>query len=158
MPRRRRNPTDPPDSTHWSSYRPNESKYWFHGGPWVPPEKIEPLGGPRPEHIRPHERPETRLKSVSKLLDEARRQLDVEIKLYRDLHERGVEALPWGWMRERIRNREYDPDEPNHLHYQLCNCYGNIARLKAAIPAYEAVLAAIEPASAPLFHWNRTEA
>jgi hypothetical protein len=153
MGRRRRKPGDPPDSTHWSSYRPGESKYWFYGGPWVPPEKIEPAKGysADPEHIRPYEKPATRFKSVSKMLDEAIPQLAQEIEHYRDLHERGVEALPWDWMRDKIRNGQCDRNEPNHLHYSLCNCYGNIARLKAMIPVYEQIIDGLTPGQMPLF-------
>jgi hypothetical protein len=123
----------------------------------VPLEKIEPAAGYKPEQIRPYEKPQTRLKSVSKMLDEARTQLAVETKLYCDLHERGAEALPWDWMRDRIRNGEYDRDEPNHIHYQLCNCYGNIARLKAMIPVYEAIVDGIEPSMMPLFGRKRKD-
>src|SRR3954447_15192276 len=97
MGRRRRNPKDPPDSTHWSSYRPNQAKYWFYGGAWIPPEKIPPKASMRPEDVRSHERPVTRMKSVAKMLDEAVDTLATSIEHYRDLHERGAEALEWEW-------------------------------------------------------------
>ena len=157
MGRRRRKPTDPPDSTHLSSYRPNEAKYWLYGGKWIPPEKIAPRTYTRAENVRPYEKPATRFKSVGGLLDEARDALVKVIAHYRDLHEQGVEALPWDWMRDRIRNGEYDRDEPNHIHYQLCNCYGNIARLKAMIPVYQEIVDGIEPSMMPLFGRKRKD-
>jgi hypothetical protein len=123
----------------------------------VPLEKIEPAAGYKPEQIRPYEKPPTRLKSVSKMLDEARTQLAAEIKLYRDLHERGAEALPWEWERDRMRNGQCDPSQPTPLHYRFCNCYGAIARLKAMIPVYQAVIDGIEPSMMPLFGRKRKD-
>src|SRR3954471_23294466 len=127
---RRRNPKDPPDSTNPSSYRPSEAKYWFYGGEWIPPEKIKPRTHTRAEGVRPYEKPATRYKSVGKLLDEGVEGLAKAIAHYRDLHERGGEALEWEWAREKIRKGECSPAEPNHLHYALLNAYCTIEKLK----------------------------
>jgi hypothetical protein len=157
MGRRRRKPGDPPDSTHYLSWRPNEAKYWFFGGKWIPPEKIEPRTYTRAENVRPYEKPPTRLKSVGKLLDEAQTELTKVLALYRDLGERGVDALEWDWMKEKIRKGECDPREPNHLHFSLCNAYSNIEKLKGDIPVYEAIIDGLTPGQMPLFVRRRPE-
>jgi len=151
---RRRKTTDPPDSVAWSSYPPQQSKYWLYDGPWVPVDQIPAATAFNPANIRPHEKPLVRLKSVSDMLTEAQANLTKIIAYYVDLDERGVDALPWEWAKEKIREGRCDPAEPNALHYAFCNAYGDIARLKAQIPAYEAVIKGIEPETLPLFHWN----
>src|SRR3954454_22831766 len=128
----RRRTGEPPDSTHWSSYEPHQAKYWLYGGKWVPPDKILPASGYSAEGIRSHEKPLTRAKSVSKMLDEASLALVNSISQYVDLHERGAEALTWGWEKEKLARCL--PDEPTPLHYSLCCCYHSIARCKALIP------------------------
>jgi hypothetical protein len=155
MGRRKRGSKDPPESVAWSSYTPYQAKYWLYGGPWVPPEEIPPEKGYRPENIRPHELPATRIKSVTKMLDEARVALEKATGIYTEVHKRGIEALPWDWERERMLKGDYPKGEPNAIHYRLCNAYHDISRCRALVPVYESILDGLDSHSAPLFHWKK---
>lgn len=150
---RRRRAGDPPGSTNPGSYSPGQADYWFHGGKWIPPEEIKPMGSaPRLEHTRPHERPPTRAASIGKMLDDLVEKLPAVIAEYRDLHLNGVNALP-EYLRDRVREQRH-VSEPNSLHYALGRCYRDIAYAKIAIPAFKAMLAVLEKETAPLFHWG----
>jgi hypothetical protein len=153
MPRKRK---QPPDSTAWSSDTPDQGNYWLHGGPWIPPGEIPAFDKypPRPENLRPGEKPATRIKSIAEMLDKARRDLAGDIADYVAIHERGAEALPQQWMKDR-HSKGYAPGEPTQVHYQLANCYRSIALHKVAIPVYEALLDALETAQTPLFASKR---
>lgn len=145
MPRKRKKPPA------WEGFRPGEGKYWMLGGPWVPPEEIEPEPGHKAENIRPFEKPATRLKSVLKLLDEAETQLAKALAYYLDLHERGVEALEWDWEREQMRNRNPARTAPDGFDYALSHSYDSIARQRALLVVYREVIDGIEPSMLPLF-------
>ncbi len=85
------------------------------------------------------------------MLEAAVAQLAASIAHYRDLHERGVAALEYEWMKDRVRNGECPPNEPNHLHYSLCQAYLAIAQLKGDIPVYEQIIDGLTPEQMPLF-------
>jgi hypothetical protein len=156
MGRRKRRVKAPPESTDGRSYPPWQPNYWFHGGPYIPPDQIQPEPGdaaPKPGDIRPHETPATRLASVTRMLDDARRDLADELARYVGLHERGAEALRWDWQRDAMANA--NPTLPDEVQKDLAWTYRHIARLRQVIPVYQQVVDGLDSHTSPLFHWRK---
>src|SRR5262249_6692905 len=129
----------------------------LYGGPWVPPEKIEPNArGMKPEDIRSYEKPMTRLKSVMKLLEDTETKLAKQIAYYRDLHERGVDALRWEWERKKIADGDFDQTQLNGYQQALRWTYQDIAYAKGVIPIYEQIIDGLTPGQMPLFARRKT--
>lgn len=151
MPRKKMK-TDAPESAAWAEHPPRTPKYWFYGGPWVPPDQI--VAGPstpKPEHVRATETPGVRQASVAKLLADAEDKLPERIAHYLDLRKRGIEALPWEWAKEAMRKNP-DRGTPNDLHFAFSNVYRDIEELRGQIPVYRQLLVELESATMPLFH------
>jgi hypothetical protein len=153
MARRTRGAKAPPDSTDWRSYEPADPKYWMYGGPFVPPDEIPPWQGwaKKPGDIRPHERPATRLENVSRMLDDARHDLETCLARYVGLHERGEDALRWDWQ----KGLKSAPGEPTEVQKELAYAYREIGAYRQVIPVYESIVDGLDSLTAPLFHWNK---
>ncbi len=154
MSRRRKTPE--PESAAWESYRPTEARYWFYGGPWIPPEEITPGGNYmiKAAKFATHLKDKARADHVAKVLAKEQADLTRETVYYCALHGQGYKALRYDWQRERYEQNNVKLDEPSALHYALANTYQAIAEKKANVPVLDRLLASLERYTSPLFHWK----
>jgi hypothetical protein len=108
------------------------------------------------QDVRPYEKPMTRLKSVTKILEETETKLAEQIAYYRELHEHGPAALKWDWEREKIAQGEFDPQQPNGYHQALRWTFQDIEYGKGIIPIYEQIIDGLTPGQMPLFARKRS--
>jgi hypothetical protein len=98
-----------------------------------------------------------RVKYIHEILDNTRKGLDRQCARYREIHEKGMEAID-DWIAEHWRQRvhtgsvkstDFDP-----VSTQLASCYREIRYSKGRIVACEQALADLERDRFPLLHWQ----
>jgi hypothetical protein len=153
MSRRKKDPKVP-RSTAWEEYRPQDALYWKFGGPFIPPDEIEPEPYDASYTASHLKNPVKRTEYILSLVENYEKDLAEAIAYYGRLNELGIDALKFEWHREEDRKLDASPGDwtmvARDVDRHRESTYRTIRMRKGQIAAYRKLVAEIEADKFPL--------
>lgn len=155
----------------WRECRPGiDALYWKFGGPFIPPERIEPSEeqrrNNRPEWVGQHlKSPHHKLAHAEAELARCEKELAEATAYYLTLNEQGIDGLWFEYQREQDREtdareqtaREMSLDDgwqrvPRNIDMHRASSFGQIGLFKARIAACQVAIERLDRPAHPLLY------